>query len=61
MDKNIDLIINLRFIGSQQTHGKKSYMICLQRIYNFLLFHVVILSTLGSFIIILYHFLVLTY
>ena len=26
MDKNIDLIINSKFIGSQQTHRKKSYM-----------------------------------
>ena len=25
MDKNIDLIINSKFIGSQQTHRKKSY------------------------------------
>src|SRR3990170_1504320 len=27
MDKNIDLIINSKFIGSQQTHHKKSYII----------------------------------
>ena len=27
MDKNIDLIINSKFIGSQQTHRKKSYII----------------------------------
>ena len=26
MDKNIDLIINSKFIGSQQTHSKKSYI-----------------------------------
>ena len=26
MDKNIDLIINSKFIGSQQTHYKKSYI-----------------------------------
>ena len=26
MDKNIDLIINSKFIGSQQTHRKKSYI-----------------------------------
>ena len=39
-------------------------LIRLQRIYNFLLFHAVILSILDvlqSFIVILYHFLVLTY
>ena len=28
MDKNIDLIINSKFIGSQKTHCKKSYIIC---------------------------------
>ena len=27
MDKNIDLIINSKFIGSQQTHRKKGYII----------------------------------
>ena len=27
MDKKIDLIINSKFIGSQQTHRKKSYII----------------------------------
>ena len=26
MDKKIDLIINSKFIGSQQTHHKKSYI-----------------------------------
>ena len=26
MDKNIDLIINSKFIGSQQTHLKKTYI-----------------------------------
>ena len=26
MDKNIDLIINSKFIGSQQTQRKKSYI-----------------------------------
>ena len=38
-------------------------LICLQRIYNFLLFHAVILSILdvNHFIVISYHFLVLTY
>ena len=26
MDKNIDLVINSKFIESQQTHRKKSYI-----------------------------------
>ena len=31
MDKNIDLIINSMFIGSQQTHRKKSYIIWISK------------------------------
>ena len=31
MDKNIDLIINSKFIGSQQTHRKKSYIILISK------------------------------
>ena len=31
MDKNIDLIINSKFIGSQQTHRKKSYIIWISK------------------------------
>ena len=31
MDKNIDLIINSNFIGSQQTHRKKSYIIWISK------------------------------
>ena len=30
MDKNIDLIIKSKFIGSQQTHGKKIHHMDLQ-------------------------------
>ena len=32
MDKNIDLIINSKFIGSQQTHRKKTYIIWISKI-----------------------------
>ena len=31
MDKNIDLIINSKFTGSQQTHHKKSYIIWISK------------------------------
>ena len=31
MDKKIDLIINSEFIGSQQTHRKKSYIIWISK------------------------------
>ena len=31
MDKKIDLIINSKFIGSQQTHRKKSYIIWISK------------------------------
>ena len=31
MDKNIDLIINSKFIGSQQTHFKKTYIIWISK------------------------------
>ena len=31
MDKNIDLIINSKFIGSQQTHRKKAYIIWISK------------------------------
>ena len=31
MDKNIDLIINSKFIGSQQTHCKKTYIIWISK------------------------------
>ena len=31
MDKNIDLIINSKFIGSQQTHHKKTYIIWISK------------------------------
>ena len=31
MDKNIDLIINSKFIGSQQTHRKKTYIIWISK------------------------------
>ena len=32
MDKKIDLIINSKFIGSQQTHRKKTYIIWISKI-----------------------------
>ena len=32
MDKNIDLIINSKFIGSQQTHRKKTYIIWISKL-----------------------------
>ena len=31
MDKNIDLIINSKFIGSQQTHRQKTYIIWISK------------------------------
>ena len=31
MDKNIDLIINSKFIGSQQTHRKNTYIIWISK------------------------------
>ena len=31
MDKKIDLIINSKFIGSQETHHKKSYIIWISK------------------------------
>ena len=31
MDKNIDLIINSKFIGSQQTHHQKTYIIWISK------------------------------
>ena len=31
MDKNVDLIINSKFTGSQQTHHKKSYIIWISK------------------------------
>ena len=31
MDKKVDLIINSKFIGSQQTHRKKSYVIWISK------------------------------
>ena len=61
MDKNIDMIINSKFIGSQQTHRKKElhridlqedrgeHLTRLQHIYNFLLFHAIILPILDVY------------